>query len=148
MRLLHRGVLALFMLVLFSFQPLWPQSQSTTGTIEGTVADETGAFVSGANVTLAHQSTGPTRTLSTGTSGRYTAPLLQVGNYDVTVQLAGFTSVTRTGITLALGQSLTVDLTLKLAAVETTIEVTGAAPLIETSRSEASSLIDTNQVSI
>jgi hypothetical protein len=140
-----RGLLAL--MLLFSSQLLWSQSQSTTGTIEGTVVDETGAVVSGANVTLTHQSTGATRALSTDTSGRYTAPLLQVGDYDVKVQLAGFTTVKRTGIALALGQSLTVDVTLKLAAVETTVEVSEAAPLIETSRSEASSLIDNNQVS-
>jgi hypothetical protein len=142
-----RGLLTLMLLLFLSSQPLWSQSQSTTGTIEGTVSDETGAVVSGANVTLTHQSMGATRTLSTDTSGRYTAPLLQVGNYDVMVQLAGFTTVKRTGIALALGQSLTVDVTLKLAAVETTVEVSAAAPLIETSRSEASSLIDNNQVS-
>ena len=109
------------LLLLFASEPLWSQSQSTTGTIEGTVVDETGAVVSGANVTLTHQSTGGTRTLSTDTSGRYTAPLLQVGNYDVSVQLAGFTTVKRTGIALALGQSIIVDVTLKLAAVETVL---------------------------
>ena len=80
-----RGLLTL--MLLFSSEPLWSQSQSTTGTIEGTVVDETGAVVSGANVTLIHQSTKAARTLSTDTSGRYTAPLLQVGNYDVSVQL-------------------------------------------------------------
>jgi hypothetical protein len=140
-----RGLLTL--MLLFSSQTLWSQSQSTTGTIEGTVVDESGAVVSGANVTLNHQTTGATRTLSTDTSGRYTAPLLRVGNYDVSVQLAGFTTVKRTGIALGLGQSLVVDVTLKLAAVETTVEVSAAAPLIETSRSEASSLVDSNQVS-
>ncbi|HEX2522607.1 MAG TPA: carboxypeptidase-like regulatory domain-containing protein, partial [Terriglobia bacterium] len=147
MRLRDHSVPVLFMLILLSSQPLWSQSQSTTGTIEGTVVDETGAVVSGANVTLNHQGTGATRTLSTDTAGRYTAPLLQVGNYDVIVQLAGFTTVKRPGITLGLGQSLIVDVTLKLAAVETTVEVSDAAPLIETSRSEASSLVDSNQVS-
>src|SRR5689334_16888680 len=91
MRLPHR-VPALLILVIFSSQLLWSQSQSTTGTIEGTVLDETGAVVSGANVTLTHQSTGATRILSTDASGRYTVPLLQVGNYDVKVQLAGFTT--------------------------------------------------------
>ena len=58
----------------------------------------------------------------------------------MTVQLTGFTTVKRTGIALALGQSHTVDITLKLASVETTVEVTAAAPLIETTQSETSSL--------
>ncbi len=47
----------------------------------------------------------------------------------MTVQLAGFTTVKRTGIALALGQTLTVDITLKLAAVETTVEVIGGGAL-------------------
>ena len=140
-----RGLLTL--ILLFSSRPLWSQSQMTTGTIEGTVVDETGAVVSGATVTLTHVSTGAIRTLSTDTSGRYTAPLLQVGNYEVSVQLAGFTTVKRSGVTLSLGQTQTIDVTLKLAAVETTVEVSEAAPLIETSRSEASTTIDVSQVS-
>ncbi len=141
-----RGLLVLLLLVLSS-GPLWSQSQITTGTIEGTIMDETGAIVSGARVTLTHVETGTNRVLSTDASGRYTAPLLQVGRYEITVQLAGFTTVKRTGITLNLGQTQTVDVTLKLAAVETVVEVTESTPLIETSRSEASSLIDNNQVS-
>lgn len=138
-----------WLVLLISLWPglLWSQSQITTGTIEGTILDETGALVSGARVTLTHVETGTNRVLSTDTSGRYTAPLLQVGKYEITVQLAGFTTVKRTGITLNLGQTQTVDVTLKLAAVETVVEVTESTPLIETSRSEASSLIDNNQVS-
>jgi Carboxypeptidase regulatory-like domain len=133
--------------LLCSTSPVWSQSQITTGTVEGTVTDETGAVVSGATVTLTHVSTGVQRTLSTDTAGRYTAPLLSVGNYEITVQLTGFTTLKRTGIVLTLGQTQTVDVTLKLASVETTLEVTESAPLIETSRSETSSLVDTNQVS-
>lgn len=136
----------LFLALVLPAASLWSQSQMTTGAIEGTVTDETGAVVSGASVTLTEVSTGATRTLSTDTSGRYTAPLLPVGNYEILAQLTGFTTVKRTGIVLALGQTQTVDITLKLAAVETTVEVIEAAPLIETSRSEASSLIDKNQV--
>jgi len=146
MRLPLGGLLALLMSVLFSSQPLWSQSQITTGTIEGTVVDETGAVVSGAKVTITHIDTGTTRILSTDSGGRYTAPLLQVGRYEIAVQLAGFTTVKRTNIALTLGQTQTVDLTLKLAAFETVVEVTESASLIETSRSEASSLVDNKQV--
>jgi Carboxypeptidase regulatory-like domain len=147
MRLTHRGVLGLFLLMLSSPYLLWSQSQMTTGTIEGTVVDETGAVVSGATVTLTHVATGSSRTLSTDASGRYTAPLLSVGNYQITAQLTGFTTVKRTGILVVLGQTQTVDITLKLASVETTVEVTEAAPLVETSKSETSTSIDSNQVS-
>ena len=147
MRLTHCAVLELFLLMLSSPSLLWSQSQMTTGTIEGTVVDETGAVVSGATLTLTHVATGSSRTLSTDASGRYTAPLLSVGNYQITAQLTGFTTVKRTGIVVVLGQTQTVDITLKLASVETTVEVTEAAPLVETSKSETSTSIDSNQVS-
>jgi Carboxypeptidase regulatory-like domain/TonB dependent receptor-like, beta-barrel len=148
MRCLPRTSEGLVLLVLLAYPVLLSsQSQITTGTIEGTVVDETGAAVSGARVVLTHVGTGVTRSLSTDTAGRYLAPLLQVGNYEITVQLTGFTTVKRAGVALSLGQTQTVDVTLKLAAVETTVEVTEATPLIETSRSEASSTVDLNQVS-
>ena len=145
---LPRTSKGLVLLVLLAYPVLLcSQSQITTGTIEGTVLDETGAAVSGARVVLTHVGTGVTRSLSTDTAGRYLAPLLQVGNYEITVQLTGFTTVKRAGVALTLGQTQTVDITLRLAAVETTVEVTEATPLIETSRSEASTTVDLNQVS-
>jgi hypothetical protein len=147
MRCLPQTFRGLVLLVLLGYPGLLcSQSQITTGTIEGTVTDETGAVVSGATIKLTQLTTGTVRTLSTDASGRYTAPLLSVGDYEVTAQLTGFTTVRRTGIVLTLGQTQTVDIVLKLAAVETTVEVTEATPLIETSRSEASSLIDNNSV--
>src|SRR5262245_65772747 len=88
-----RGLLTFTML--FSSLPLWSQSQMTTGTIEGTVVDETGAVVSGATVTLTHVATGSARTLSTDASGRYTAPLLSVGNYQITAHMNGFNNIKR-----------------------------------------------------
>src|SRR5262245_17198997 len=99
MRCLPGTSKGLVLLVLLAYPVLLcSQSQITTGTIEGTVTDETGAAVSGARVVLTHVGTGVTRSLSTDTSGRYLAPLLQVGNYEITVQLTGFTTVKRAGV--------------------------------------------------
>src|SRR5215510_12279788 len=61
------------------------QTQITTGTIQGTVIDANGASVPGANVEIKNLDTNFTRTLTTDDEGRFVAPLLQPGNYSVTV---------------------------------------------------------------
>jgi hypothetical protein len=100
----------LILLSFFQNASLWSQSQITTGSIEGTVADETGAVVSGANVNLIHISTHLSRTVITDEQGRYIAPLLPVGDYEITAQLPGFVTVRRTGVSLGLGQTQVIDL--------------------------------------
>src|SRR5215467_15473362 len=66
------------------------QTQSTTGTIQGTVVDANGAVVPGANVEIKNRDTNFSRTLTTDEEGRFVAPLLQPGNYSVTVAKQGF----------------------------------------------------------
>ncbi|MEW5976979.1 MAG: carboxypeptidase regulatory-like domain-containing protein [Acidobacteriota bacterium] len=144
-RIQRVGFLTPFLIMALALS-LRAQSQMTTGTIEGTVLDESGAVVAGASVVLTHVSTGISRTVTTGENGRYTAPLLSVGNYEITVQMAGFSTVRRTGVTLTLGQTQVIDVSLKVAAVEQTVEVVETAPLIETSKSETSATVDVSQV--
>src|SRR5437867_11886316 len=71
------------------------QSQITTGTIQGTVSDQTGAVVPNVTVVLKNASTGVERTVTTDEAGRYTAPLLQVGDYEISAEAPGFSKVTR-----------------------------------------------------
>ena len=136
MRFLQYGLKGLLMLSSAFVPAALVAVADTTGTIEGTVVDETGAVVSGAKVTLTHVATGVFPHLEHRRQRPVHGSSASVGNYQITVQLTGFTTVKRTGIAVALGQTLTVDMTLKLASVETTVEVTAAAPLIETCRSE------------
>ncbi len=69
-------------------------AQNTTGTIVGHVTDSTGANVASAQVTVTNQGTSRARTVTTTTSGDFTAPLLEPGNYKVEVTLPGFANVT------------------------------------------------------
>src|SRR5437773_11958955 len=97
-RLISSVLLLLFLLSQFAL------AQGTTGMILGTVSDTTGAAIPGATLTLRNVDTGFTRTVSTDEAGRYRAPQLALGRYEVTTELAGFQSEVRTGITLTVGR--------------------------------------------
>ncbi len=116
-------------------------SQVTTATISGTVNDSTGAVIPGATVALRHVDTGRSRTVSTGTEGRYSAAQLSVGSYEVTAESAGFQTVVRTGVTLTVGREFVVDFTLQVGAVAERITVTGEAPLVETTSATVTGLV-------
>src|SRR5437879_13903203 len=74
-------------------------AQVTTGTISGVVQDSSGAVIPGVSVTARNLDTGIDRTVTTDEGGRYTAPNLTLGNYEVQAQLSGFQTEIRSGIT-------------------------------------------------
>ena len=121
-------------------------AQVTTATIRGTIRDETGAVVPGISVIVRATETGTTRMAEADAQGRYVAPNLQVGNYEVRAELAGFQAAVRTGIRLTLGQMAVVDLTLTVGAVTESVVVTGEAPLVETTQSSVSQLVDERKI--
>lgn len=121
-------------------------AQVNTGTISGTVSDNTGAVVPGAEVTVKNTDTGLNRVLTTNERGRYIAPQLTLGSYEATASAQGFQTGVRKGITLAVGQEAVVDFVLKLGAVAETIEVTGEASLVETTTATTSGLVDERTV--
>ena len=115
---------------------VWAQSQATTGVIEGRVRDESGAVLPGATVTIRNVATGFEKVVQTDAGGRFSAPLLPLGPYRVTVGLEGFATMVREGFELAVGQTVTLPIDMKIAAAEEQITVTAGAPVIETSRTE------------
>src|SRR4029077_3138377 len=117
-------------------------AQVTTGTISGVVQDASGAAIPGAMVTIKNVDTGTTRTLTTDAGGRYEAPNLPLGNYEVTGQQSGFQTEVRSGITLTVGREAVVNLGLKVGQVSERVLVTGEAPLVESNTSALSSLVD------
>jgi hypothetical protein len=117
-------------------------AQVTTGTISGVVQDASGAAIPGAMVTIKNVDTGTTRNLTTDAGGRYTAPDLTVGAYEVTAQQSGFQTEVRSGITLTVGREAVVNLGLKVGQVNERVLVTGEAPLVESTTSALSALVD------
>ena len=110
-------------------------AQVDTGAILGTVRDQSGAVVPGAKVTLLNEGTGLPLTATTAADGAYIFTPLKIGVYSITVEREGFQRVTRSHVTLDVQQQVKVDVTLVPGQVTQTIEVTGAAPLLETQTS-------------
>ena len=122
-------------------------AQSTTATIQGTVRDNQDAVVPGALVTVRNIATGATRTLTTEGNGNYRFLNMPVGNYDLVVELQGFSKYQRSGITLSLNQAAVIDVKIQPASVTESIEVTADSPLLNTTNSEVGVRFDTNRIS-
>jgi len=117
-------------------------AQVSTGTISGVVRDETGGVIPGAVVRVSNVETGIARNVSTNAQGRYTAPSLTVGDYELQAEAAGFRVEVRRGIRLTVGRQAVVDFALQVGSVAESVEVTGEAPLVETTTSSLSNLVD------
>ena len=135
---------AIAVLVLF-FSPI-ASAQVTTGSISGTVADETGAILPGVEVTINNLDTGLSRTAISDDRGAYRAPSLPVGPYEIRGALAGFQTAVRTGITLTVGREAVVDLELRIGEITEQVVVTGEASLVETTQSTVSDLVDQRKI--
>src|SRR5690349_4908654 len=122
------------------------QTQITTGTIQGTVVDANGAVVPGASVEIKNLDTNTSRTLTTDEGGRFVAPLLQPGNYSVTVSKQGFSTGVLEKTTLTVGQALTVNVPLKISDVAERVTIT-ATPTVDTVKTEVSTTLNETAVS-
>jgi len=122
------------------------QTQITTGTIQGTVVDVNGAVVPGANVEIKNIDTNFTRTLTTDEDGRFVAPLLQPGNYKVTVSKQGFATAELPSAALTVGQAMSIPFSLKVSNVQETVTVT-STPTVDTVKTEASTTMNETAVS-
>ena len=105
-------------------------AQETRGNINGVVEDA-GGVVPGATVRVTNIDTGQTQQLITSNRGYFEAVLLNPGTYAVRVELAGFKTLSQTGISLAVGQTLSLTLKLELGQLTENIEVRAEAPLID-----------------
>jgi len=105
--------------------------QSDRGTITGTVTDPSGGVISGVSVTATNTATSiSTRTVS-ASGGNYTISLLRVGTYDVTAEQTGFKKYVHSGITLEVGQTLSLDIQLQVGARTETVQVTAQAEILQ-----------------
>jgi hypothetical protein len=110
--------------------------QETTGGLQGTVKDPSGAVVPKAKVVITGSSMIGAKELLSDASGYYRVSNLPPGIYTISVKAEGFKSFKREGLTIQVGHLPTVDVTLPLGEASTTVEVTEAAPVIDTSTTE------------
>jgi hypothetical protein len=114
-------------------------------TITGTATDSTGGVLPGVTVTAVHEATGNTFVGVTDGTGSFRIPA-RIGAYRITAELAGFNTVTRTGVTLLVGQTATVNIQMAPSALQETVTVTADAPLIDVSTSVVGGNIDQLQM--
>ena len=134
------GSLLPVFLLMFPFARVSAQAQATTGIIRGVVVDPNGAPVSGAQVQLHETQTNFQHTVTSDVGGNFAATLLPLGTYDVTARSVGFNPVTQKDITLRVGQS--VDLRLSLLAITlSAVNVEATQAVVDPTKTETSQRI-------
>jgi Carboxypeptidase regulatory-like domain len=122
------------------------RAQTTTGLITGVVADSTGAVLPGAQVSVVNRDTGQERIAVSDSSGLYVVPQLAPGAYTLTAKKEGFASIKQDNIQLLVNQSLTIDLKFSVASSAQTIEVNSAPPMLNTTSSTLSDVIEHQEI--
>jgi hypothetical protein len=132
-------------LYLFGYTALiW--SQVVGGSITGTVKDDSGGAIPEASVTVKNRETGAERKAVTDQAGRYTIFSIAIGRYDVAAEKTGFATGRRAGIELAVGQTLSIDLTLPVGQVQQSITIEEAPSAVTLSTQQISGLVSERQV--
>lgn len=133
------------LLALATLVPLAAFCQNTAS-IVGTVTDPAGAVVPECTVTVTNVQTGYSRSTTTEADGAYTVTLLPLGTYSVTASKTGFQEFVRSGISLSVQQVATVNLQLALGSTTQRLNVTSAAPLVNTEQASVSSVMDNTRM--
>jgi len=139
--LLSSGVCLILVLLTSSFS----FGQAITASLQGRVADNSGAVLPKAKITVTNTETGFTRTTVTDDTGQYKITFLPVGNYKVTAQSTSFQPQTRV-LALSLGDLATLDFSLSPGAVEQEVTVTSESALIEPTRTSTDSVIEQQKI--
>jgi hypothetical protein len=120
--------------------------QTTTATLNGVVTDQSGAVLPGTEVSVTNSSTGVTRTVTSGPGGRFTAPELLPGPYQLKATKEGFQSLVRSGITLEVGQQAEVNLTMQVGTVSEQVTITAEAPMVNTDSSAVAGVVNEKNI--
>ena len=140
-----RFTLVAFALFLLSLGASGLFAQTDTGNIAGTVTDATGAVIPGANVLATNTDNGLKLSAVSNGTGEFTILAVPRGNYSVTASAKGFQSQSAS-ITVVVTSTQTVTFQLSAAGASTTVEVTGATPLVDTSDATIGATIEGKQV--
>jgi len=118
------------------------RAQSTYGTLNGSVADSSGAAIADAQVTLTNLGTSEKRTQTTGIDGFYSFVNLFPGRYKLEVEKTGFKHFTRPEVAVEVNQSARIDVTLQVGDVTQSVEVIGETPLLQSETSSLGQVIE------
>src|SRR5437763_10612528 len=132
-------ILTALLLSILVSAAVWAQN---TAQISGTVKDQTGAVLPGAEVTMTQTETGLKRTAVTDEAGSYVLSSLPVGPYRLEAALPGFKTYAQTGIVLEVNANPTINAILQVGQVADQVEVQADAALVETRNTGVGQVID------
>ncbi len=130
--------------MLFSASPL--PAQVDTGSISGTVSDPSGAVIHDASVTLTNEGTNAKLTTTAGADGGYKFTPVRIGSYSLTATYPGFQTTTQKNVVVNVSANVVANFTLKPGQVAETVEVTSAAPVLETQDASVGQVVNARNV--
>src|SRR5712692_284887 len=125
----------------------WGQVQITTGVIQGTVTDANGGSVADAAVEVKNLDTNLSKTLTTGTDGRFEFLSLPPGRYTLTVSKPGFAKLVQEGAVLTVGQAMALPVTMKVSSTQENIVVSATPEAVDTTSTTSTATLDELSVS-
>ena len=121
-------------------------AQALFGAISGTVTDSSGGVIPGATVRVTNVETGVTKTMLTNEAGAYSATNLLSGLYQVEASLSGFKTALVSSVTLEVNANQKVDISLEVGATTEKVDVTVAAPLLQTEQTNLGQTVAQQQI--
>lgn len=144
--LLSRGVHVCSVLLCVFCMSFSVVAQTTTARVLGVVNDQAGAAISGAKVTARNVGTNRSWSVTTDAEGRFLVSELPLGEYEVEVEQSGFSKEVRKGVILTVGREAVVIFNLRVGAITDEMVVQGDVPLVSTTTSEISALVDSRTI--
>lgn len=138
-------ILAVCALGMLLLPGAWGQA-GNQGSVSGTVVDQKGGSVSGAAVSLKNNATGAAYETTADPDGAFVFPIVAVGTYELTAKRDGFNTVVWKKVEVSVGGRVNLTVTLTVATQAAVVEVTEEAPLVETTRTQVSSTVDSQAV--
>src|SRR3954469_24859450 len=119
---------------------------ATNGAINGKVTDASSGVMPGVTVTISSPSMQGVRTAVTNEEGTYRFPAIPPGEYKITYELAGFSTVVRDGIRVGLGFTAAVNVELKIASLTETVTVSGQSPVVDITSTKTATNFDAKEL--
>ncbi|HXB72905.1 MAG TPA: TonB-dependent receptor [Candidatus Acidoferrales bacterium] len=143
---MRRSQLSMFGLALLLAFVQAGRAQEVTGAITGKITDPSGSAIAGANVNAKDMDRGTVWKSQTNDAGIYNLPRLPIGRYQVRVEANGFQTAVHSEFDLVMNQTATIDVKLTIGQVSQQIEVTSAAPVLQTQTTEVGTVMEAGAI--
>jgi len=137
---------AVFLIGFLLAVSMFVNAQTATTSLHGIISDPKGAVLPGATLTLDNPQTGYTRSTTSGGDGVYQFLAVPPATYKLTVSAPGFAKLVQEGVILQVSQPATLDIAMKVAAANEVVEVSGTAPMVNTTDASQGNVINSNQL--